>query len=91
MVVGLHVYHAAVAAPDREQDEVMQSITAMARAMQLIRQDYVDEKKIDYDALTHAALKGMIGSARSAFAVAKDQKDFKEWKRTPATGSAASG
>ena len=28
--------------------------------MQLVRQDYVDEKKTGYDELTHAALKGML-------------------------------
>jgi carboxyl-terminal processing protease len=71
----VHVYRAA-AAPDREQDEGYASIATLARAIQLIRQDYVDEKKVDYDALTHAALKGMLGSLdpHSQF---MDQKDFK--------------
>ncbi|HEX5176887.1 MAG TPA: S41 family peptidase, partial [Chthoniobacteraceae bacterium] len=33
-----------------------------ARAMQLIRQDYVDERKVDYEKLTHSALRGMLES-----------------------------
>ncbi|HEY2341667.1 MAG TPA: S41 family peptidase [Chthoniobacteraceae bacterium] len=74
-LVGVHVYR-AVAAPDREQDEGYASIATLARAIQLIRQDYVDEKKVDYDSLTHAALKGMLSSLdpHSQF---MDQKDFK--------------
>jgi len=38
------------------------NIAVLTRAMQLIRQDYVDEKKTTYRALTYAALKGMFNS-----------------------------
>ena len=38
------------------------NIAVFARAMQLIRQDYVDEKKVSYGELTHAALRGMLGN-----------------------------
>jgi carboxyl-terminal processing protease len=59
--VALRVYKASAAA-DKEKDDGYANIAMLARAMQLIRQDYVDEKKVSYDQLTHAALKGMLES-----------------------------
>lgn len=59
--VALRVYNAK-AAPEKEKDDGYTNIAMLARAMQLIRQDYVDESKVSYDALTHAALKGMLDS-----------------------------
>jgi carboxyl-terminal processing protease len=44
------------------EDNGYSSIAVLTRAMQLIRQDYVDEKKVSYRALTYAALKGMLSS-----------------------------
>ncbi len=44
--------------PDSPYDQ----IKVLARAMQLIRKDYVDEKKVNYEALTRAALRGMLQS-----------------------------
>ncbi len=73
---GLRVYR-AFAANDRDKDDSgYTSITTLARAMQLIRQDYVDESKISYEDLTHAALRGMLNSLdpHSQF---MDQRDFK--------------
>lgn len=46
---------------DKEDDGYSQ-IAVLARALQLIRQDYVDEKKVSYEKLTHAALRGMLES-----------------------------
>ena len=43
-------------------DSPYEQIKVLARAMQLIRKDYVDEKKVNYEALTRAALKGMLQS-----------------------------
>ncbi len=60
LAVGARVYQ-AVAAQEKD-DSGYASIAVLARAMQLIRQDYVDEKKVSYDDLTHAALKGMLSS-----------------------------
>src|SRR3954470_11851399 len=60
--VGLRVYQAAAAGDKEKDDNGYSNIAMLARAMQLIRQDYVDEKKVSYDALTHAALKGMLDS-----------------------------
>ena len=45
-----------------EQRGFIRRIPGKARAIQIIRQDYVDEKKVSYESLTRAALKGMLGS-----------------------------
>ena len=45
-----------------DKDSPYEQIKAIARAMQIIRQDYVDEKKASYDQLTRAALRGMLQS-----------------------------
>ena len=58
VAVGLRVYQ-AVGAPVKD-DSGYASIAIFARAMQLVRQDYVDEKKVGYEALTHAAMRGML-------------------------------
>ncbi len=65
----------AVGAPEKEDDGYA-NIAVFARALQLIRQDYVDEKKVSFEQLTHAALKGMLSSLdpHSQF---MQQKDFK--------------
>jgi len=58
VAVGLRVYQ-AVGAQEKD-DSGYASIAIFARAMQLVRQDYVDEKKVGYEALTHAAMRGML-------------------------------
>jgi carboxyl-terminal processing protease len=45
-----------------DADSPYEQIKVLARAMQLIRKDYVDEKKVSYQALTRAALHGMLQS-----------------------------
>src|SRR6266446_6609022 len=45
-----------------QDDSGYSSISVFTRALQLIRQDYVDDKKISYHDLTYAALRGMLGS-----------------------------
>ncbi|RYD74195.1 MAG: S41 family peptidase [Verrucomicrobiaceae bacterium] len=60
LVVGIRIYRAIGA---QEKDESgYASMAVFARAMQLIRQDYVDDNKTSYEELTHAALKGMLAS-----------------------------
>lgn len=49
-------------AAEKEDSAGYANISVLARAMQLIRQDYVDESKTSYDELTHAALKGMLSA-----------------------------
>jgi len=57
---GLQRVHAA--SSNAEEDNGYLNIAVLTKAMQLIRQDYVDDKKITYRALTYAALKGMLNS-----------------------------
>jgi carboxyl-terminal processing protease len=45
-----------------ESDSPYEHIKVLSRAMQLIRKDYVDEKKVSYRALMSAALRGMLQS-----------------------------
>jgi carboxyl-terminal processing protease len=78
LIVGVRVYR-AVGAPEKEESGYA-SMAVFARAMQLIRQDYVDEKKTAYDELTHAALRGMLGSLdpHSQFMEVKDFKGMQD-------------
>jgi carboxyl-terminal processing protease len=46
----------------KKEDDGYAQIAVFARALQLIRQDYVDDKKVTYEQLTHAALRGMLES-----------------------------
>ncbi len=76
-LLGIVAYRAVAENDGAEKaDAGYSSMAVFARAMQLIRQDYVDEKKVDYEELTHAALRGMLGNLdpHSQF---MDQKDFK--------------
>ncbi len=56
------------------------NVQVLARAMQLIRQDYVDEKKISYRDLTYSALRGMLADLdpHSQFMEPKDFKGMQE-------------
>ena len=60
VAVGVRVYQAVGAA--EKDDAGYENIAVFARAMQLVRQDYVDEKKVSYEELTHSALRGMLGN-----------------------------
>ncbi|HYR58346.1 MAG TPA: S41 family peptidase [Chthoniobacteraceae bacterium] len=78
LALGARLYRAVAA---QEKDESgYSSIAVFARAMQIIRQDYVDEKKISYEDLTHAALKGMLGNLdpHSQFMEPKDFKGMQD-------------
>lgn len=78
VVVGVRVYQ-AVGAQEKD-DAGYANIAVFARAMQLIRQDYVDEKKVTYEDLTHAALRGMLGNLdpHSQFMEVKDFKGMQD-------------
>lgn len=78
VAVGVRVYH-AVAAQEKDASGYA-SIAVFARALQLVRQDYVDEEKVSYDELTHAALKGMLGNLdpHSQFMEARDFKGMQD-------------
>src|ERR1700680_4211600 len=60
LVVGVEVLISSAAADSDEAG--YQNLTVCTRALQLIRQDYVDPNKIGYKDLTYSALRGMFGS-----------------------------
>ncbi len=49
------------AADTAKDNGVYSCLTIFTRVLQLVRQDYVDEEKVDYRALTYNALRGMLG------------------------------
>lgn len=53
---------ASFLAAQDEQENPYEIMATFTRAMQLIRQDYVDEGKISYHDLTYAAMRGMLSS-----------------------------
>ncbi len=59
-VVGVKVFTSRAAADS--DDAGYENLTVFTRALQLIRQDYVDANKIGYRDLTYSALRGMLGS-----------------------------
>jgi carboxyl-terminal processing protease len=59
-VVGVKVFTSRAAADT--DDAGYENLTVFTRALQLIRQDYVDANKIGYRDLTYSALRGMLGS-----------------------------
>ena len=68
------------AAPAGDKDSPYEQIKTLTRAMELIRQDYVDGKKIGYEQLMRAALKGMLQSLdpHSQFMEPANFEDMKE-------------
>ncbi|HEX8279734.1 MAG TPA: S41 family peptidase [Chthoniobacterales bacterium] len=71
-----------------EDDTGYAQISVFARAVQLIRQDYVDEKKISYHDLIYAAMKGMLASLdpHSQFMDPGDFKDMQDDTRSRFNG-----
>ncbi len=59
-----------------EEDSPYDQMQILARAMQLIRQDYVDDTKISYKDLTYDAMRGML-SALDPHSQFMDPEDFK--------------
>lgn len=78
VALGVRVFTAP--AGEEKQDAGYASMAVFARAMQLIRQDYVDEGKVNYEELTHAALRGMLSSLdpHSQFMEAVDLKGMQD-------------
>ena len=72
----LWVAASLVSAQDDEDASPYREMKSLARAMELVRQDYVDEQKTDYKELTYSALRGMLAELdpHSDF---MDPKDFK--------------
>lgn len=63
-----------------DKDSPYEQIEALATAMQIIRQNYVDDKKASYEQLTRAALRGMLQSLdpHSQFMEPSSFEDMKE-------------
>jgi len=70
----------ALAGADGKEDSAYDNLAILTRALQFIRQDYVDEKKIGYRDLTYAAMRGMLQSLdpHSQFMEPKDFKGMQE-------------
>src|SRR5208283_3789084 len=60
LAVGVKVLISSAAADS--DDAGYENLTVFTRALQLIRQDYVDPNKIGYRDLTYSALRGMLTS-----------------------------
>ena len=60
IAVRLFTAHAAENDPDNGYTQ----IAVFAKALQLLRQDYVDDSKTSYHDLVYAAMKGMITEER---------------------------
>src|SRR5450631_4283692 len=77
-MLGIRVYDALAQAP--QEDSAYANVQVFTRALQLIRQDYVDEKKISYRDLIYSAMRGMLSSLdpHSQFMVPDDFKDMQD-------------
>ena len=82
--IGFHTLRGA----DQDDDSGYSQIAIFAKAVQLIRQDYVDGNKTSYHDLITAALKGMLGSLdpHSQFMDPSDFRDMQEDTRSRFNG-----
>ncbi len=86
VLLGFRFY--SVRAAGAEEDTGYAQISVFARAVQLIRQDYVDSKKTSYHDLIYAAMKGMLASLdpHSQFMDPDDFKDMQDDTRSRFNG-----
>jgi carboxyl-terminal processing protease len=82
LAVGVRVLTSSAAADS--DDAGYENLTVFTRALQLIRQDYVDPNKIGYKDLTYSALRGMLGSLdpHSQFMQPTDFRDMQNETRS---------
>jgi len=82
LAVGVRVLTSSAAADS--DDAGYENLTVFTRALQLIRQDYVDANKIGYKDLTYSALRGMLGSLdpHSQFMQPTDFRDMQDETRS---------
>ncbi len=76
----LALVSAPLAAEEPADDSPYEQMQILARAMQLIRQDYVDDTKVSYKDMTYEAMRGMLASLdpHSQFMEPKDFKSMQE-------------
>jgi carboxyl-terminal processing protease len=86
VLLGFRFYNARAAGPEEETGYAQ--ISVFARAVQMIRQDYVDSKKTSYHDLIYAAMKGMLASLdpHSQFMDPDDFKDMQDDTRSRFNG-----
>ncbi len=74
--------------PKTEEDNGYSQIAIFAKALELIRQDYVDENKTSYHELVNAAMKGMLSSLdpHSQFMDPNDFRDMQDDTRSRFNG-----
>jgi len=86
VLLGFRFYSARAAGT--EEDTGYAQISVFAKAVQLIRQDYVDSKKTSYHNLIYAAMKGMLASLdpHSQFMDPDDFKDMQDDTRSRFNG-----
>src|SRR5438128_1644465 len=86
IVLGLRVHHALAA--ETGEDNGYAKISIFAKAVQLLRQDYVDGSKTSYHDLITAAMKGMLASLdpHSQFMDPEDFRDMQDDTRSRFNG-----
>jgi carboxyl-terminal processing protease len=82
VAVGWKILTSSAAADS--DDAGYSNLTVFTRALQLIRQDYVDENKVSYKDLMYAALRGMLNSLdpHSQFMEPTDFRDMQDETRS---------
>src|SRR5712691_9310430 len=82
--IGFHSLRAA----DQDDDSGYSQIAIFAKAVQLLRQDYVDGNKTSYHDLIYAAMRGMLASLdpHSQFMEPNDFKDMQDDTRSRFNG-----
>jgi carboxyl-terminal processing protease len=86
ILIGVRFYSAHAAGAD--DDSGYSQIAVFAKAVQLLRQDYVDGNKTSYHDLIYAAMKGMLASLdpHSQFMDPEDFKDMQDDTRSRFNG-----
>jgi carboxyl-terminal processing protease len=86
ILLGVRFYTARAA--DEDEDSGYVQISVFAKAVQLLRQDYVDGNKTSYRDLIYAAMKGMLASLdpHSQFMEPNDFKDMQDDTRSRFNG-----
>jgi carboxyl-terminal processing protease len=81
-------FPSALAAPEEEEDNGYSQIAIFAKAVQLLRQDYVDANKTGYHELITSAMKGMLSSLdpHSQYMDPNDFRDMQEDTRSRFNG-----
>src|SRR5215471_14688736 len=88
VVLAMEAADPPTASPAPNDDNGYSEIATFAKALELIRQDYVDGNKVSYHDLVYAAMKGMLTSLdpHSQFMDPDDFKDMQDDTRSRFNG-----